>query len=74
MIQSKMKTFKIFKSDSTSEIIQADKAEWWRKKDGLLVKFTTGKTTTKFSAASVLIEIAPEIIIASVKNENEQDD
>lgn len=69
-----MKTFKIFKFDSTTEIIQADKAEWNNKKDGLTVKFTAGKSSKKLTGISVLIEVMPEIVFNPNQNESQDNE
>ena len=70
-----MKRFKICKSDGTSEIIEAERVEYTKKKDGLFLKFFTGrKVTLKFDGVVVLLEINPEIIHSTkVQNENQDD-
>ena len=70
-----MKRFKIFKSDGTSEIIEADRVEYIKKKDGLFLKFFNGKKITlKFNGVVCLLEISPEIKPAIVKPiENDED-
>jgi hypothetical protein len=70
-----MKKFKVFKSNGKSEIVEANRVEWERKSDGLLVKLFNGnKVAAKFKGVVCLVEVSNKLIISAIKPENENQD
>jgi len=69
-----MKKFQVFKSDGKPEIIEADRVEFTKKKDGLFLKFFIGqKVTLKFDKVIGLLEILPEVSPA-IRNQVDDDE
>lgn len=67
-----MKKFKVWKSDGSTEIIEAQSAEYKRNKNALTVVFINGKSKIKTEAV-IVCEIL-DSVIAPAKSKPEEDD
>jgi hypothetical protein len=67
-----MKKFKVWKSDGSTEIVEAEKAEYKRKGNTLTVVFINGKSKIKMQAV-IVCEVL-DSVIAPAKSKPEEED
>lgn len=67
-----IKKFKVWKSDGSTEIVEAQSAEYKRKKNALTVVFINGKSRIKMEAV-IVCEIL-ESVISHAKSKPEEND
>lgn len=61
------KTFRIWLKDGEPKDIQADRIEFKKEKQGMLVRLFTGKKAEKYKGVLALTEVMPPLIIERLR-------